>query len=285
MHSVSIVGCGYTGLRLARRTRATGAVVRGFATSEASLAAIEAAGALPIRLDLDGPPQPVDCAAEIVYYSVPPAPTGTADARFERFLQQAVGRPQRVVYLSTTGVYGDARGASVDEETPPAPSTARAVRRLAAETLLRRWADSRGISWCILRIPGIYGPGRLPLERLRRGDPAIQPGEAGPGNRVHVEDLVSACVAAGVAPQAHGRLYNVTDGSDDTLTDYLQRVARICGLPSPPLVSRDEAKRLASASAWSFAGESRRVDNRRMVRELGVTPAFTDLDDGIRASL
>jgi nucleoside-diphosphate-sugar epimerase len=110
------------------------------------------------------------------------------------------------------------------------------------------------------------------------------PHEASPGNRTHVEDLVTACVAAGCAAAADGRIYNVTDGSEDSLTEYLGRVAAIAGLPPPPLVSRAEAQRLSSASSWSFLGESRRVDNRRMLRELG-TPAFADLDAGIRASL
>jgi nucleoside-diphosphate-sugar epimerase len=272
-------------LRLAQRLRHADVRVRGFATRPASLAEIAATGAEPVLLNLDETPARVDLDGQVVFYSVPPAPSGARDDRLERFLGNADGRPRRVVYLSTTGVYGDARGAPVDEETPPAPQTERAARRLAAETTLRQWADPRGISWCILRIPGIYGPGRLPLDRLRHRDPAIDPQEATPGNRIHVEDLASACVAAGGAPQAHRRIYNVTDGSSDSLTAFLQRVARLCGLPAPPLISRAEARRLASAASWSFLSESRRVDNRRMLDELGVAPVYRDLDAGIRASL
>jgi nucleoside-diphosphate-sugar epimerase len=136
-----------------------------------------------------------------------------------------------------------------------------------------------------LRVPGIYGPGRLPLERLRRGEPAIVPEEATPGNRIHVSDLVTACVAAGVAAAADGRIYNVTDGSEDSLTEYLLRVARIAKLPAPPLVSRADAQRALSETSWSFLAESRRVDNRRMLDELGVPLLFHDLDTGISASL
>jgi nucleoside-diphosphate-sugar epimerase len=156
---------------------------------------------------------------------------------------------------------------------------------LAAETAVCAWAQSRAVSWCILRIPGIYGPGRLPLERLRRLEPAIDPNEATPGNRIHVDDLVSACVAAGESPRADGRVYNVTDGTEDSATDYLLRVARIGALPAPPLVSRAEAERSFPATSWSFLRESRRVDNRRMLRELGVELAYRDLDAGIRASM
>jgi nucleoside-diphosphate-sugar epimerase len=192
--------------------------------------------------------------------------------------------PRRVIYLSTTGVYGDRSGATVTEETVPKTGSDRALRRLAAETRLRTWADSRGVSWCILRVPGIYGPGRLPLERLRRGEPAINLAESTPSNRIHVDDLVTACMAT-ASSSAHRRIYNVTDGSDDSATAFLQRVARIAHLPPPPLISRPEAQRTFSAMSWSFLSESRRVDNRRLLTELGVELAYQDLDEGIRASL
>ena len=236
-------------------------------------------------LDMDQPLAPVDGGGRLVYYLVPPAPVGARDARLERFLECLQGTPERIVYMSTTGVYGDRHGEWVSENTPPAPATERAIRRLAAETALRASAGARRISWCILRVPGIYGPGRLPLERLRRAEPAIRPEEATPTNRIHVDDLASVCLAAGRCAAADGRIYNVTDGSDDSLTVYLQRVARAGHLPPPPLIGRAEARARLSASAWSFLGESRRVDNRRMREELGVTLAYADLDAGILASL
>lgn len=282
---VSIVGCGYSGLRLSLRYRALGAEVRGYATRAESLRDIAATGAAACALNLDGPPVRVDCAARTVYYAVPPPPDGDTDPRLERFLAQLDGRPLRVIYLSTTGVYGDHAGARVDEDTPPAPKTQRARRRVAAEGSLRAWADAREISWCILRVPGIYGPGRLPLERLRRGEPAITTAEASPSNRIHVDDLVTACIAAGSCARADCRIFNVTDGSEDSPTDYLQRVARLAHLPPPPLVSRRQAEASFPAAVWSFLGESRRVDNRRMREELGVAPAYANLDAGILASL
>jgi nucleoside-diphosphate-sugar epimerase len=270
---------------LAARWRSRGYTVRGFGTRPESLRGIAATGADPALLNLDLPfSPPVDLLDQVVYYTVPPAPTGDRDERLERFFGNVAGAPCRFVYVSTTGVYGDRDGDRVNEETPVQPTTARAVRRLAAEHIVREWADSQAISWCILRVPGIYGPGRLPLERLRRGEPAIDPAEATPSNRIHVEDLVTACVAA-AATHAGGRIYNVTDGSDDSLTRYLQRVARIADLPPPPLVSRAQAKMTSSATSWSFLSESRRVDNRRMREELGVQLEYADLDAGIRASL
>jgi len=295
MQSVSIVGCGYTGRRLAARWIKLGAVVRGFATRPESLAQIAAVGAAPVLLDLDAPrgestlDEQIEAErgveGELIYYMVPPAKGCDGDPRLEHYLGSLARLPQRLIYLSTTGVYGDQAGATVNEDTPPAPKTARAARRLAAENAVRAWGDARDVSWCILRVPGIYGPGRLPLDRLRRGEPAIVPREATPGNRIHVADLVSACVAAGVAASADCRIFNVTDGSEDSATEFLLRVARIADLPAPPLLSRADAERALSETSWSFLAESRRVDNRRMLAELGFALEFHDLGAGIRASL
>ena len=285
MRKVFIVGCGYTGLRLAARWIAEGASVQGSTTRSERLASITRTGAGARLLDMDQPLSPLDVDGRLVYYLVPPAPQGARDARLERFLECLQGTLERIVYMSTTGVYGDRHGDWVNEDTPAGSATDRAIRRLAAETALRAFADARRMSWCILRVPGIYGPGRLPLERLRRAEPAIRPEEATPTSRIHVDDLASACFAAGRSAAADGRIYNVTDGSDDSLTAYLQRVARAGHLPSPPLIGRAEARARLSASSWSFLGESRRVDNRRMREELGVPLAYGDLDAGIRASL
>ena len=291
MRSIVIIGCGYTGLRLGARWLAQGASVVGVAMRGASLDDISLAGITPVAWNLDAPPRDGNCApvvdwdASIVYYCVPPPPAGSADPRLARCLAGVVGRPQRLVYLSTTGVYGDHGGGRVDEATTPAPRTPRAARRLAAETAINAWAQAQGVSWCVLRVAGIYGPERLPLERLRRGEPAIRPEEATPTNRIQVDDLVTACVAAGVSSRADRRIVNVCDGSDASSTEFLLRVARIAGLPAPPFVSRAAAQATLTASAWSFLGESRRVDNRRLTEELGVALAFHDLDVGIRASL
>jgi nucleoside-diphosphate-sugar epimerase len=283
--SVSIVGCGYTGLRLAQRWRSLSCSVRGFATREQSLRQIAAAGIEAAFLDLDRPQGTLNFAGQLLYYLVPPAEDGDRDLRLERFFEHMEGAVVRFVYLSTTGVYGNREGAWVDEDTPPAPQSRRAVRRLAAENALRAWADARGVSWCILRVPGIYGPGRLPIERLRRSEPAIDPREAAPGNRIQVEDLTTACLAAGCTKNADRRIYNITDGTDDSLTSFLQRVARIGNLPLPPLIGSAEAHARLAGTTREFLGESRRVDNRRMREELGVEPAYHDLDAGIRASL
>ncbi len=258
-----IAGCGYTGTRVAERLAPQGPVIG--LTRKAHTFEFTA---------------PFD-----VIYLVPPPAPGTTDPRIERFLDALPAAPGRIVYVSTTGVYGDAGGATVTEDTPPAPMTDRARRRLAAETALRAWCKPRKIEWVILRVPGIYGPGRLPLDRLQRGEPALAESEAGPGNRIHVEDLADICVAALLQPQARNRIYNVGDGDHTTSTAFLGIVARLAGLPPPAQLPLGQLQALKSDVAQSFLGESRRVDTTRLRKELSLRLRYENLEEGIRASL
>jgi nucleoside-diphosphate-sugar epimerase len=136
----------------------------------------------------------------------------------------------------------------------------------------------------ILRVPGIYGPHRLPIARLQRGAPALHPDEAGPGNRIHVDDLVASVVAAMDSTSARGA-YNVTDGDHSSTTAYLQQTAAAAGLPPPQLITRAEAAARISPGMLAFLLESRRVDNRRMREDLGVQLRYPSMQSGIRASL
>ncbi len=283
-----IIGAGYAGLRLARLLRERAPLVVTTGTTAHSTA-LRDAGFDARRWDLDNddpaPLAPTELAGAVLHYHVRPAPSGAGDARITRALAALPGPPRRIVYLSTTGVYGDAGGARVDEDTPPAPQAARGQRRLAAEISLRAWCEARGVEWTILRVPGIYGPGRLPIERLRRGDPVLLESEAGPGNRIHVDDLVTACVLAGEHPAAANRIFNVGDGNCVSSTQYFTRLAALLGLPAPQQLPRAEVERRVSAEAWSFLSPSRRVDTSRIRRELGLEPRYASLDDGLRASL
>jgi len=285
--SCLIAGCGYTGLRLARRLHPRWQV-SATARSTSAAASLAAAGISVVRADLDGPLAPGSLAqvadgAAIAYLS-PPPDTGATDPRLANFLA-ALGpaRPSVLLYMSTTGVYGDTRGETATEDSPLAPSNDRSRRRVAAEAAARTWCDARGVRCVVLRVPGIYGPGRLPLDRLQRGEPALRPEDAGPGNRIHVDDLVTACIAALERP-VHGA-FNVTDGNPATTTEFVQRTAAIAGLPAPPLVALADAPGRISAGMLAFLRESRTVDNRRMREELGVEPRYAHLDAGIAASL
>jgi nucleoside-diphosphate-sugar epimerase len=285
-----IVGCGYAGLRLALRL-ARSWQVTALTRSSAQAAKLSAAGLAVQRLDLDSTMEPpfansISRAAEgaAIAYLAPPPEHGADDPRVGRFLD-ALGdaRPTVVLYMSTTGVYGDTGGGRVTEASPLNPGTDRARRRVAAERAVAAWCEPRGVRSVVLRVPGIYGPWRLPVERLARGESALRPEDAGPGNRIHVDDLVTACVAALERP-LHGAI-NVGDDNPASTTEYLQRTATLAGLPPPRLVPLAEAREHIAPGMLSFLTESRRVDVRRMKEELGVEPRYADLDEGIAASL
>jgi nucleoside-diphosphate-sugar epimerase len=285
LSSTLVVGCGYVGRRiaLALRTservlaltrsldRATALNTEGVATQAYDLDADSTAGVLP--------------QAATIFYLVPPPEAGVTDTRLACFLDGLPAAPTRFVYLSTTGVYGNHDGATVDEETPVTPQTDRARRRLDAEQQVTRWCERTGSTATILRVPGIYGPRRLPVERLRRGEPLIIHSESGLSNRIHVDDLVAACLLAARSPAAAGRVYNVTDGQSLSSTAYFELLADLSGLPRPRLVTRREAERVLSPSVWSFLAESRHVDSTRIRRELGFEPVYGDARAGIQASL
>lgn len=282
-----IAGCGYTGLRLARRLQPEWRVTA-IARSETSAARLAGHGIGTVLADLDAPLLP-GCLATVadgaaVAYLVPPPESGTDDPRLERFLAGVgAARPSVLLYMSTTGVYGDTRGAPVTEASPLAPANDRSRRRVAAETEAHAWCAARQVRCVVLRVPGIYGPHRLPIERLQRGEPALRAEDAGPGNRIHVDDLVGACIAALDRPVSGA--FNVTDGNPATTTEFVQRTAALTGLPPPPLVALADAAGKISPGMLAFLRESRRVDNRRMREELGFEPRYGRLEDGIAASL
>ena len=233
-------------------------------------------------------PLPVPGEWTHLAYLVPPPATGATDPRLEHALTtllESTTTLRRCVYLSTTGVYGDAGGASVNEDTPPNPTTPRAERRLAAEATLRKACAPAGIEWTVLRVPGIYGPGRLPLERLRRQDPLPESALTRPGNRIHVDDLVQAVQLALCHPAAANTVFNLGDGDHTGTAVYLQQLAELAGLRAPTVLPDAAARAQLSAEAWSFLMEARRVDTQRLRARLGFVPRYADCATGLRASL
>jgi len=283
---VLIVGCGDIGIRVAGLERSAGRSVAGVARSEESAQRLRAAAIEPIRADLDVPSSlaglPLNDA--VVYYFAPPPGKGVTDPRMQAFVSVLVppNLPARVILISTTGVYGDCRGEWVTEEQPPNPQADRARRRLAAETALRRWSDTSDVPVVILRVPGIYGPGRLPEERLRDGEPVLREEESPFSNRIHAEDLARVCVAA-ARSRRPSVVYNCSDGHPTTMTDFFYRVADRLGIPRPPAIPLDEARRRLGEGMLSYLAESKRIDNRRMREELGVELLYPDLAAGLRS--
>jgi nucleoside-diphosphate-sugar epimerase len=284
-----IVGCGYTGERLAQALHATHSVLA-VVRSQTSRDKLRSQNIEALALDLDSvtadtwPLQLSQVDNAVIFYLAPPPNEGLSDARLDRFLRRIKGRPGAFVYMSTTGVYGNTSGAKVDESTPVNPQTERAQRRMSAEHMTRVWCNENQVRRVVLRVPGIYGPNRIPLVRLQRREPFIRLGEAGVTNRIHVDDLVTACIAAIQRTDARG-VYNVTDGNSMSSTEFMRRVATIANMPSPMEISLEEARLTLSAERMSFLDESRRVSNRRLLAELHVQLRYADVDAGIRASL
>ncbi len=274
-----VVGTGYTGLRLLKRLPADAAL-------GLSRSIPDDTGGRPVRLlDLDADAAPLELPADYsLVYTVPPATDADNDDRLEALLARLEPAPKRIVYLSTTGVYGDRAGERVTEDDPTAPKTPRAARRVAAETALSRFGEATGADITILRVPGIYGPDRLMIDRVRDREPLIEDAEANPGNRIHVDDLVGACLA-GLDPDRPAGVYNLGDSDTRSSTWFAGEVARQLGWEPPPTISRAEAEKTFSPRRMSFLNESRRIDTTRMREILGVEPRYANAEDGIRASL
>jgi len=283
---VLIVGCGAIGRRVGGRLRNSDHEVTGIVRSQASVAQLAKAGISAVCVDLDAlePALEWGCRHADIFYFAPPSPTGERDLRMRAFLGALQAGPQvrRIVYISTSAVYGDCRGAWVTEAQPLNPGTPRGHRRQDAEQQLLAWCRQNAAQWIILRVPGIYGPGKLPLERLRKGTPVLCEKDAPFTNRIHADDLAAVCIAAMHGPNAN-TVYNVSDGQPGNMTNYFFRVADAAGLPRPPEVSREVAQTVLSAGMLSFLQDSRRMDNSKLLRELDIELQYPDLDAGLSA--
>lgn len=274
-----IVGCGDVGMRLIPLLRSR---FRVFALTSQSerLSELRSAGVIPILGNLDSPQSlyRLKGLADIVVHLAPPPMQGSLDQR-TRNLVAILPRHGRLVYVSTTGVYGDCKGAFFDETRPVAPVNARAERRVDAERVLRRWARHHEGKLSILRVPGIYAADRLPLERLRQGTPALLDADDVYTNHIHADDLAQI-IALALFRALPLRVYHTVDDSALKMGDYFDQVANAFKLPLPPRVPRAELSKQVSPMLLSFMSESRRLSNERMKTELGVRlrwPAVSDL--------
>ena len=188
--------------------------------------------------------------------------------------------PARVVYVSTSGVYGDCAGERVDEARAPAPQTDRAKRRADAERRLMAWCSTRAAALVILRVPGIYALERLPLERVRAGTPVLQAEDDVYTNHIHAEDLV-ATLARSLEEHAPAGIFNICDDSEMRMGDWLDLVADRACLPRPPRIARAAVAGCIAPELLSFMSESRRLDNRRMKRELGMRLLYPTVHHGL----
>ena len=288
---VLVVGCGDVGTRVLPRLN--GVRVLALTSSPQRVPVLRAAGAVPLLGNLDQPASVrrlVGLAQRVLHLAPPPSGPADATRRDDprtRTLVRVLARgrkPLALVYGSTSGVYGDCAGAWVDETRPVQPQTARAHRRVAAENTLRHWGRRAGVPVAVLRIPGIYAPDReggTPRERLLRGSPVLHAEDDVFTNHIHADDLARACVRALWRAPVQ-RVFNVCDDTELRMGDYMDLAADLYHLPRPPRVTRAEAAAQLSPMVLSFMGESRRLRNTRLKRELGLRLCYPTVVQGLR---
>ena len=281
-----IVGCGDIGTRVLRLLAPRWRVLA-LTSSSGRMAELRAAGATPLLGNLDEPATlgRLGGLADAVLHLAPPPGNGEHDPRTAALVRALArgGRVGRLVYGSTSGVYGDAQGAFFDETRAPRPATARGRRRVDAETQLRAYGRACGVSVTILRIPGIYAsnrPGGHPRERLQRGTPVLAEADDVYTNHIHADDLARACVAAlhRGAPQ---RVLHASDDTEMKMGDYFDLAADLCGLPRPPRLARADAAGHLSPMVLSFMSESRRLANVRLKKELRLVLRYPTVREGL----
>ena len=278
-YSTVIVGCGYVGQRLLKRLPEGAAL--GLSRRQPEL--IE--HALGIDLDHDPLSALLDVVdGAVMYYFVAPSISSLQDDRSRRLihaLTNSRAKPASIVLISTTGVYGDCAGEWVNEERALQPAAARSRRRVDAERVWAEYCKVEGVALAILRVAGIYGPGKLPKKRLSSGQPLLLESQSPYSNRVHVEDLIDTAQAVA----GHDGVFNVADGFPSTMTAYFHVLADVLGVERLPEASREELIASWSDGLRSYMSESRRIDNTRMRAFLGGALRYSNLQAGLEDCL
>ena len=264
---ILIVGCGDIGLRVAKQLCRNYRVFA-LTSQQSRFSELRGLGITPILGDIDQPETlwRLSGLAETVIHLAPPQNIGHRDSRtrnLTRILAQGPASVSRLIYVSTTGVYGDHKGGRVSEITPVNPQSERAKRRVDAERVLRLWGPANGVAVTILRVPGIYAANRLPVDRLQTRTPALIPDEDAYSNHIQSDDL-ARLVCAAVYHGKPQRIINTCDGSETKMGDYFDEVADAFGLERPARMPAAELQKIVSPMLWSFMRESRRVTNTRL---------------------
>ena len=286
-----LVGCGDIALRAAPLLRVHYQLL-GLCRRPENYDQLRLCGITPVFGDLDNP-KSLDRLAGIahaVLHLAPPPNHGKRDIRTTNLLVALTKRstmmgiilPQRFIYISTSGVYGNCNGALIDETYPINPRTERSLRRADAEIQIRNWGLRNRVRVSILRVPGIYAADRLPLVRLREGAPMLLPDEDCYTNCIHADDLVRIIFAA-LRHAKPGRIYHACDDSRLKMGEYFDLIADRFGMPRPHRVARATTNEHISVSMLSYMEESRQLMNIRIKNELHVNLRYPTVAEGIPA--
>ncbi len=282
MNHLFCFGLGYSAGVLSQRLAAQGWRISGSSTSAAGAERLTAHGYAGHVFDGQHATPEVTAALNDVTHvllSIPPGQNGDPALRVYGADLSNSPKLTWIGYFSTVGVYGDANGGWVSEETEARPGSERGQRRLEAENAWLDLGRAAGKAVTVLRLPGIYGPGRSTIDDLRDGTARriIKSGQV--FNRIHVDDIATA-VAAAIAAPARTRIYNIVDDEPAAPQDVVAYGAGLLGVPVPP--DLDFATATLSPMARSFYSESKRVSNARMKAELGVRLAYPSYREGLQ---
>ncbi len=276
-----IFGCGYSATAFAQSEAVKGALITGTTRDVANSAALQARGITPVVWPGTDMRDHLAAASHLLISIAPDEDGDRVIAEYRESLTAATNL-KWVGYLSTTAVYGDHDGGWVDEVTATNPSSPRGKWRVKAE---QQWLDLHsevGLPVHVFRLAGIYGPGRGPFAKLRKGTARRIIKENQVFSRIHVDDI-AATLAASIAKPNPGAIYNVCDNDPAPPEDVIALAADLLGIPAPPPVRLEDAD--LSAMARSFYADSKRVSNKRIRDELGVNLRYPDYDSGLRAIL
>ena len=281
MTNLFCFGLGYSARVFGQRRLRDGWTVTGTSRSPARVSALREDGFDATTFSGDGPSEDVRDRlkdATHLLLSIAPGAAGDPALSHHRADIADASNLEWIGYLSTVGVYGNHDGAWVDEETPVRPTSERSVRRVAAEKDWLDFATETGKCVQLFRIAGIYGPGRGPLENMRRGKSRriIKPGQV--FNRIHVEDIANILDASVASPRA-GAIYNMSDNEPAPPQDVIAYAAELLGVAPPPEIAFEDAE--MSQMGRSFYGENKRVSNARIRTELGVDLFYPTYREGI----
>lgn len=279
---IAIIGCGHIGKLLAQQLLKINISVTGYVSSESSQSECINRNISCEIIDLDKPLESIELTGQCLIYLAPPPRSGKKDTRIPNLLNAiAKQAPEKFVLISTTGVYGNCQGEWIDESAPLRPNADRAFRRVDAEQQVQKFCQRLKIPLVILRVPGIYGPGKIPLARIKSGQAIVNKQDSPFTNRIHADDLVNICEQALLDTEITG-IYNATDGNPGTMYDYFVGIASVMDLPAPPAISLAEAQKKLSAGMMSYMAESRRINNKKLLRDFGIVLQYPDLQAGLK---
>ena len=316
-HYIKIIGCGYIGKKIAGILKDKNINAACFVNSDASISHCVSEGFQVVKFDLDKKTLELDkntiisFEKSVMVYLVPPPAKGETDSRMQNFiaLLSALNYPpEKILLISTTGVYGNCNGEWIDEQRKENPQVDRARRRLSAESQLKKYCATLQVPLIIFRVPGIYAADKLPLKRISSGEPIVNAQDSGFTNRIHALDLARFCVegllenvvttenawAENAGSNNTGannarlnnvcsEIFNCCDGQPSTMNDYFMKVADAVKLPRPKEISLQQARQQLSAGMLSYLAESKRISNKKLLRYFKTEFKYPDLLAGLKS--